>query len=66
MIAIKCDRCGAYYDIYNVKNNSEKTNGIMFLNIDKKGNYFEHKVIDLCPECMEAVKKIVEQAEKKN
>ena len=31
--ARKCDRCGLYYDSYNDKNNAEKINGIMLINI---------------------------------
>lgn len=49
--AKKCDRCGVHYDIYNYKNNSEKTNGFMTLNIDLLGKYFSHKAYDLCPKC---------------
>ena len=59
----KCDRCGVYYDNYNSKHNRENTNGIMFLNIDERGEYFGHKAIDLCPKCMEAVRKFVEHKE---
>ena len=65
-MAIKCDRCGVYYDTYNAKHNAKNTNGMMFLNIDEKGDYFENNAIDLCPKCMEAVRKFVEQAENKN
>lgn len=60
MLAIKCDRCGIYYEPYNVESNRKKTNGIMFLNIDVKGNYYSQTVVDLCPECMEAVRKFVQ------
>ena len=60
MIAKKCDRCGVYYDTYNVKRNRGNVNGIMFLNIDERGDYFGHKAIDLCPECMKAVKNFVQ------
>ncbi len=28
MLAKKCDRCGAFYEPYNVENNKEKANGV--------------------------------------
>lgn len=50
--AKKCDICGAFYEQYNVNNNSEKTNGFMFLNIDSRSKYYTHTAIDCCPDCM--------------
>lgn len=50
-IARKCDRCGLYYDEYNVGYNAEKINGINLLNIDSNGKYFSHGPQDLCPAC---------------
>ena len=55
-IAKKCDICGKYYESYNTKNNSEKTNGLMFLTIDDRQQYHSHNVIDTCPECMDSIK----------
>lgn len=52
MLARKCDRCGALYESYNVKNCKDKPNGCMVLNIDDEGRYFSHGFIDLCPACM--------------
>ena len=49
--ARKCDRCGLYYDEYNVKYNAEKINGINLLNIDSNDKYFSHGPHDLCPAC---------------
>lgn len=60
MIAKKCDRCGKYYDTYNVSHDRKKPSGMMFLNVDENRNYFTNPVIDLCPECMEAVKNFVQ------
>lgn len=51
MIAKKCDRCGALYEQYNLKNNPMNINGIMFLNLDGSQQYFGHKPSDLCPKC---------------
>ena len=49
--ARKCDRCGSYYDSYNIINNSEKINGIMLINIYSDNRYFSHGSRDLCPAC---------------
>lgn len=56
MISRKCDVCGEFYEIYNTKNDSHKTNGVMLLNIDEKGEYFSHKPIDLCENCMDKMR----------
>lgn len=60
MIAKKCDRCGKYYEIYNVRHSADKTNGVMFVNIDERGQYFSNTAIDLCSECMEAIRNFVQ------
>lgn len=49
--ARKCDRCGLYYDEYNVKDNAEKINGINLLIVDSDNRYFSHGPRDLCPAC---------------
>lgn len=58
--AKKCDICGKLYEEYNTKENKNKTNGLTFLNIDYKGNYFAHKAIDCCPGCMKTIKHYIE------
>lgn len=50
--ARKCDRCGYLYEEYNTSDNVKKFNAIMLLNLDNKRQYYPHKAIDLCPECM--------------
>lgn len=50
-LAKKCDRCGKFYESYNMKRDSKNINGIMFLNLDDKQKYYAHGAIDLCPEC---------------
>ena len=55
--AKKCDRCGSYYDSYNDKNNAEKINGIMLINIDSNNRYFSHEPYDLCPVCSDELMK---------
>lgn len=54
MIAKKCDRCGAFYDLYNVERNKEKINGVAPLNTDESGRYCWHEYIDLCPDCKDS------------
>ena len=53
-IAKKCDRCGVFYESYNVKYDSKKINGILTLNIDDEQRYFPNKKIDLCPKCKDS------------
>lgn len=50
-LAKKCDRCGKFYDEYNSAEDDKNINGIMTLNIDKQGRYYNHKPLDLCPFC---------------
>ena len=52
--AKKCDRCGKLYELYNIKNDSKNINGIMTVNIDHYGEYYDHKPKDLCPECKDS------------
>lgn len=52
MIAKKCDKCGAFYVCYNMRNNSEKPNGFQFLSLDESGQYFSYKAKDLCQDCL--------------
>lgn len=59
--AKKCDLCGVLYESYNVENNSIKTNGIMFTNIDIYSKYFTHSPYDCCPKCMESIKNHIKQ-----
>lgn len=63
--AKKCDICGKLYEVYNMKQNSEKTNGIMFLNIDETRSYYSHRAIDCCPECMKSIKDHIEELKDK-
>ena len=65
-IAKKCDLCGAFYTNYHIEYDSKNINGIATLNIDKKGCYFTHNVIDCCPECMESIKNHLESLRKTN
>ena len=52
--AKKCDRCGKLYNSYNTKNDAKHINGIMTVNIDPYGEYYDHKPVDLCPKCKDS------------
>lgn len=54
-----CDRCGTLYKEYNTLLSSNQPNGIMFINVDTEQRSLTHDSIDLCPRCMEEVKKFV-------
>ena len=54
--AKKCDICGRYYDAYNIQENEDEVNGLMFLNIDYASKYISHKPIDCCQDCMKSIK----------
>lgn len=58
--AKKCDICGELYEEYNIENDPNNTNGIMFLNLDYKQSYFNHKPYDCCPKCMAAIRLNIE------
>lgn len=49
--ARKCDRCGKLYEPYNLRNDSNHINGLIFVNVDEQRKYYNHGVIDLCPDC---------------
>ena len=66
MNAKKCDICGTFYSGYNMVDDPDKTNGIMFLNIGYGlFNYSPHKQIDCCPECITSIKKHIEHLKTK-
>lgn len=57
MTAMKCDRCGKYYDYYfkrevNGKNVRSQNSISLYLK-DDYGNWADKKCYDLCPECMD-------------
>lgn len=60
MFAKQCDRCRAFYTLYNVANNRNKPNGVMVLNIDERGRYYSHCAHDLCPSCMKEFLSFIE------
>lgn len=52
MKALKCDRCGGFYDLYGMKNDAKNANGLRLLNVDANRVAYVHDFIDMCPECM--------------
>lgn len=59
--AKKCDICGKFYEMYNVRQDSRKPNGFQMLNIDADGRcYFSGPTVDCCPECMASIQNHIE------
>ena len=51
----KCDRCGKFYEHYDgrkVFNDSEKANGVLFIDRDLDNKYWSRRSYDLCVDCM--------------
>jgi len=60
MKALKCDRCGAFYDYYRGCEKFEETeqsNTLVFIDRGIDGGHMRHKYADLCPKCMEEMEK---------
>lgn len=64
--AKKCDICGKFYEMYNVRKDSCKPNGFQMLNIDADGRYFSGPVVDCCPECMTSIQNHIENLKGEN
>lgn len=64
--AKKCDICGKFYEMYNVRKDSRKPNGFHMLNIDEDGRYFSGPVVDCCPECMTSIQNHIESLKGEN
>jgi len=62
--AMKCDRCGKYYDYYFEREvngeNVRSQNSIFLCFKDKYGNLGEKEYYDLCPECIAKLKEFLE------
>lgn len=57
MNARKCDRCGEFYEEYGVKFAGSEPNGIFYAKRYDDDSYFPSKWFNLCPECMDELKK---------
>lgn len=51
MTAKKCDRCGKFYEEYNVANDEKNVNTIRTYNCEIDKGVYSHGPYDLCPEC---------------
>ena len=64
MTAMKCDRCGKYYDYYfkrEVNGENVRTQNCIYLYLeDTHGNLCDKECYDLCPECMAKLKEFLE------
>ena len=59
MLIKKCDACGATYEAYGIEQNPENASGIILINTDNKGRYFENDPLDLCKVCMGKVYEVL-------
>lgn len=55
MTVKKCDRCGFVYDMYGEDEDENDVNGLILVNLDNRGKYFEQKHVELCPTCRDAL-----------
>lgn len=60
MKAIKCDRCGKYYDPYKGTMALKNSNMLIFAEDDGDNSYYEHRQFELCPDCMLAAVKFMQ------
>ena len=62
MRAMKCDRCGKYYEHYEGQAQfraSEKANALLLIDRDLDEKYWSRKTYDLCPACMGEFEKFI-------
>lgn len=55
-VAMKCSRCGTYYDDYSTKCTvrSDKKwpyNAVLTIDIDTERDFYQREITDLCPNC---------------
>lgn len=65
-IAKKCDRCGKLHEYYNgsnVFNDSEKANGVLFIDRDLDNKYWSRRSYDLCYNCMRKLEAFIKNEE---
>lgn len=65
--AMKCDRCGKYYDYYfkcEVNGKNVRTpNCICLYTLEENGTLSDGKKYDFCPECIAKLKEFLKGAE---
>lgn len=61
MRAIKCDKCGKFYDYYIGIDETTKANKIILTDMDiELKHWSSRKTYNLCPDCMKEIKKFLE------
>lgn len=57
--ALRCDRCGKYYDFYykNIMNDGNCVTGMKFIGSRDYNDLFLIRRVDLCRECSESLEK---------
>ena len=63
MRAMKCDRCGKFYEFYEgekIFKETEKANGLMLIDMDLERKHWNRKIYDLCPDCMKKLEDFLE------
>ena len=67
MRAMKCDRCGKFYNYYTGSKTfyeTTKANGIILADIDMERKHYSRKSYDLCPDCMKELEKFLNKKTK--
>lgn len=67
--AKKCDRCGKLHEHYDGNKefkNSEKANGVIFIDRDLDNKYWYRKSYDFCPDCMRKLEVFIKNEEVSN
>ena len=62
----KCDRCGKFYEQYagyKEFKNSEKANGVLFIDRDLDNKYWSRMSYDLCVDCMRKLEAFIKNEE---
>ena len=63
MQAMKCDRCGSYYEMQS-DSKSGSASGMMALYTYVSGAKFNKQTCDLCPKCLKEIKDFVNRENK--
>lgn len=66
--AYKCNACGKLYDMHNIKGAiaAKGTHAIILKDISLSGNNYNIKSYDLCPDCYNAIMKVIDERKKRD
>ena len=65
-MAKKCDRCGKLHEYYSGNTefkNTERANGVLFIDRDLDREYWSRESYDLCPDCMRKLEAFIKNEE---